>query len=705
MKKQVWGLGLALAVFACQGKDKKNKGEGETYQITGGPSITAQQFLSLRSLENCSEADAYLQSNMRRILKDSLEQQRQSFLYWRTNPGYGWDNAASPVAESAGDAGTTSNAPKDYSKTNTQVAGVDEPDMVKSNGTHIFSISGENIEIVQSWPAESMKVVAKINTDGLPRSLFLTDDKKLIVVSNPLPQDLPGYPGPFMPPWYVYRSYDYNVVHLSIYDVADAAKPALVRDFHFRGDYLNMRRQGNLIRLVTADRYLSLPEGTVSYVDWYGGNGRTISVEEFGQRLAAAEAKNEEILKNLTFQSWINSRKNYGYQWQGTTDDPLAQASDCSKVYVSESMGNTGLTTITSLDIGSGALDQSALISPADTLYASEGSLYVAFNQRYWWWGWGVDVGSKTFIHKFKYDDPSSLNLSYEGSGMLDGYILNQFSLDEYEGRLRVAVTDDHVPTGDPAAGARWNFQTVNRVAVLEAQDGKLNVVGQTEDLAPGERIYSSRFDGAKGYVVTFRQTDPLYTLDLSDPKAPKVSGELKVNGFSSYIQKIDDNHLLTVGQEANDQGRVQGLKISVFDVSNPSQPTEKFKYVVSDAVYSWSEAQYDHHAFTYFASRGLLGIPVGGYRPTSGNWWNSYFSELRVFHIDLEKGISATGSLAMNDLYQGERTDWGYWWDGAQVRRSVFADDYVYAISNAGIKAVNGSDFANPVGFVGFYP
>ncbi|RYZ64221.1 MAG: hypothetical protein EOP09_16290, partial [Proteobacteria bacterium] len=202
-------------------------------------------------------------------------------------------------------------------------------------------------------------------------------------------------------------------------------------------------------------------------------------------------------------------------------------------------------------------------------------------------------------------------------------------------------------------------------------------------------------------------QTDPLYTLDLSNPVEPKVTGELKVNGFSSYIHLIDDNHLLTVGQDADDNGRVLGLKIAVFDVSNPAAPVEKFKKVLNDAQsYSWSEAQYDHHAFTYFASRGLLGIPVGGHRTTSSNrWWDGYFSELQVFKIDLNAGITQKGAIAMNDLYQGQRLEWDYWWGGSEVRRSVFADDFIYAISSSGIKAVNGNDMMTAVGSVSFYP
>lgn len=700
------GLSISLLALACSGKSAKDGGGDAPQAISGGPSTTAGQFLALQSFPNCEETDLYLRNNLRRMLKDSLDQERQYFL---GSQGYVADNqgAGNPVPASESASDKASSAPQDYSKTNTQVAGVDEPDIMKSNGTHIFTISGSEIQIVASWPADTMKLASKISVDGYPRDLFLTEDKRLVVASNPRVQD-PVVPAWYSaPPWYRYGIYDYRILRLEVYDISQIEEPKLAKTYHFRGDYLNMRRQGNLLRLVMADHYPAYPEGVESYIPWWSGNSR-ISLEEFDRRRAEIDAKNEAVISQMTFNSWVNARRSYGADWQGLTDDPLyKEDASCASIYASEAMGNLGLTTVTSLDIGSGAIDQAALLSPANTIYASTDSLYVAYNQRSWWWGWGSPEGSKTYIHKFSYESPDSVRLLYQGSGMLDGFILNQFSMDEFEGHLRVAVTDDrHVAETDSGTG-RPRFSTVNRVAILAAADQKLSVVGQTEDLAPGERIYSSRFNGAKGYVVTFRQVDPLYTLDLSDPKNPKVSGELKVNGFSSYIHMIDDNHLLTVGQDADPAtGRVLGLKIAVFDVSDPSNPSEKFKHLIEDASYSWSEAQYDHHAFTYFASRGLLGIPIGGYRRTnSSEWWNDYFSELRVFGIDLEKGITNRGAIAMNDLYRAEKTEWGYWWGGAQVRRSVFADDFIYAISEAGIKAVHGDDLTNAVGSLSFYP
>ncbi|RZA26845.1 MAG: hypothetical protein EOP10_02225 [Proteobacteria bacterium] len=700
--KRLW-LSMTLVLIACEGKNSKNA-DPTSAQKVSGPSAAASDFLSLQSFENCSVADSYIQTNIRRKLADQFAQQRSNLRYYGSSRADG----AAPVAENdsaSKESEGSASAPSDFSKTNTQVAGVDEPDMMKTNGTHIFTVSGTKVQIVQSWPANAMKPVSKIEIDGMPRNLFLTEDNKLVVASMPRIAQVQAQRNA---PWFYYDQYDYAMTRLEIYDLTNIAAPTLEKTFHFRGQYLDMRRQGNLLRLVSSNSYAQLPEGIIQYANVYTKDG-IISLGDFDRQVAKLQADNEVVLQKMSFKDWVLSQnQNWGGNWPGVSDDLLEKGQlDCSKIYASAALGEIGLTSITSLNLADSSVDQVSLLAPSNTIYASEASLYVALNYRSWWWGWGSDSGSKTFIHKFVYSSATPTAVEYQGSAMLDGYLNDQFSLDEHNGYLRVAITDDHHVSGISNVEVQPMFTTVNRILVLKPENKSLVVVGQTKDLAPGERIYSARFQGNKGYVVTFRQTDPLYTLDLSNPLEPKVTGELKVNGFSSYIHLIDDNHLLTVGQDADDNGRVKGLKIAVFDVTDPAAPVEKFKKVLNDAQsYSWSEAQYDHHAFTYFASRGLLGIPVGGYRSNNSNkWWDGYFSELQVFKIDLTAGISQKGAIAMNDLYQGQRLDWGYWWGGSAVQRSVFADDFIYAISSSGIKAVHGNDMMTAVGSVSFYP
>ena len=186
------------------------------------------------------------------------------------------------------------------------------------------------------------------------------------------------------------------------------------------------------------------------------------------------------------------------------------------------------------------------------------------------------------------------------------------------------------------------------------------------------------------------RQVDPLFTLDLSNPSEPKVLGELKIPGFSSYIHMMDENHLLTVGRDADLDGRVRGMKISIFDVTDMTQPKETANLVLDMPGYQWSEAQWNHKAFTFFRSRGLLAIPLTSYdyEQQQGFWWERYRSELIVVSASVTDGLKLTGTLPMNDINQTDQRDYDSWYRFAEVRRSIFADDYVYALSNYGIRA-----------------
>jgi hypothetical protein len=221
---------------------------------------------------------------------------------------------------------------------------------------------------------------------------------------------------------------------------------------------------------------------------------------------------------------------------------------------------------------------------------------------------------------------------------------------------------------------------TINKVRVLGQQDERLRVVGESEDLAPGERIYSARFVGDRGYVVTFRQIDPLFTFDLSDPSAPRKMGELKVPGYSTYIHPIDGDRLLTVGVHVPDgQNRRGGMKISVFDVRDLKNPKEAFTHVIEGSA-AWSESVHNHKAFTYLAERRLLALPVHQSLGASSS------SDLMLFHIGRTRGIRPAGTLSMSDV-RAHAAGYGPGY-APPVRRSIVADDYVYAVSEAGIRA-----------------
>jgi len=254
------------------------------------------------------------------------------------------------------------------------------------------------------------------------------------------------------------------------------------------------------------------------------------------------------------------------------------------------------------------------------------------------------------------------------------GRILNQFSMDEFDGNFRIATT----------TGGWDRDENENNLYVL---DGDLEIIGKLEGLAEGEQIYSARFMGERAYMVTFRQTDPLFAIDLSDSENPKVIGELKVTGYSGYLHPYDENHLLGIGMEATNEGRTEGVKVSLFDVSDMENPREIGKYEV-DEKWSNSEATYEHKAVLFDKERNLLVIPVSYSKEVdvAGQSWSRYenWQGAYVFNVDLA-GIELKGKIVHEQDEEGDE----YWYGGGDyVRRSLFMDDVLYTISQSKIKA-----------------
>ena len=272
----------------------------------------------------------------------------------------------------------------------------------------------------------------------------------------------------------------------------------------------------------------------------------------------------------------------------------VRKAVRCERVRRPASFAGPGVLTVYTVDMGAGlpAVDADAVLSGGEIVYGSASGLYVA-TQRY-------DEGTYepgTTLHRFDVSEPD--RTTYAASGFVAGTLLNQFSLSEDKGILRAATTRG---SGDGAE---------SRVTTLAQQGGYLVPRGKVDGLGRGERIYAVRFMGDAGYVVTFRQTDPLYTLDLSDPDAPRVRGELKIPGYSAYLHPVGDGLLLGIGQDADeDTGRVRGLQISLFDVSDLAQPARLQQRRLGDR-FSSSAVEWNHHAFLWWPATKLAMLPV----------------------------------------------------------------------------------------------
>ncbi len=263
--------------------------------------------------------------------------------------------------------------------------------------------------------------------------------------------------------------------------------------------------------------------------------------------------------------------------------------------------------------------------------------------------------------------------------------------MDEWSGYLRVATTRGRVP--DP--------KVESAVSILaESADGNLARVGAIEKIAPGEDIRAVRFDDDRGYVVTFKKTDPLFVLDLYQPSRPAILGELKIPGFSTYIHRIDPEHLLSIGFDANDHGDFayfDGVILQLFDVKNPTEPRLIHKEKIGSRGSS-SEAATDHLAFNYFADQGLLAVPMticdGGGDGRNGDQLS--FSGLLVYDVDLDKGFTRLGGVD----HGTKGVSCGTWWSNASsaVKRSVFLDDLVYSIAGDRVKVQRMSHFGEDV-------
>ncbi len=632
-----------------------------------------------------------------------LEEQRKYYLkYYGENglyrDGYmeGSDVSASmdAAAPSEDKGGSENEAAGEYSETNVQVVGVDEADLVKTDGNLMFVLSGKDLVVLDAWPADQMHEMGRVTLKADISGFFRTETRVVALsyvnrqqFETQQTQEPEG-------PYYEYGYYRYEPMTLvTVIDVTTPEAPVIIDETLFEGTMLDSRRIANKLYLVQQDWGYIWNQG-ISYwpqEDLWGASDDVIN-----QAFHALAQKNQEYIDALTLSDVLPSYFKLG------TDGLINEASSasmtaCTALYYPSAFSGTGLITAVTADItGETPVQGSSVLGDWGTLYVSTQALYVAATNWSWWWMWSEDDDQQpeilTQIHKFTFDQQSGVAV-YQASGTAPGYVLNQFSMDEFEGKLRVATTR-------PDWGW-WDDENKSEsyVTVLEQQETLLAQVGQVGGLGAGETIQSVRFVGPQGYMVTFRQTDPLYVIDLSDATQPLVSGELKIPGFSSYIHPMDETHLLTIGRDGDEEGNTFGVSFQIFDVSDPANPTQVAKTTLGEddgwESYMWSDAMWDHHAFVYFASKQMLAIPISGY-DWSESGGSSYTNFLQLLHVDIETGVTPFGTISHSDLL-GELPEPNneYCWydmswilnDRVQVRRGVFMDDFIYSISRGAVK------------------
>jgi len=575
-------------------------------------------------------------------------------------------------------------SPDDYTETNTQEEGVDEADIVKTDGDYIYTVDDQELVILDSWPAEETSIVGRysvteetdeehVDTRSIrARSLFLKGDR-VAVFSN------------------VFKSYTNRRPHgrfhgtrITILDVSDRSDPELLNQLEIGGTMVSGR-------MIDGDVYLVSNSSISPRIDTWeiasSENDRLppseyeLTEEQRRDRVDRARPIVRQMVRermdDRSLADLFPERRLFDSDGDLIWSEPMYE---CKDLYLPPQTTQLGVLNISHFEFSNpDRVTTTGLLARGWTVYSSKKNLYVAMTSRFWGWGWGwVDREDESHIHKFSLDG-SNGRPRYAASGSVDGWILDQFSMDEHDGYLRVATTEGGLRWGVPQDAQE---ESTNGLTVLDQRGSKLKTVGSVDGLARGERIFAVRMRGDKGYMVTFRTIDPLFTLDLSDPTNPTVEGELKIQGFSNYIHPLGDDHLMTIGQDADSEGRIQGVHLQIFDVGDMSDPTRVHQENISTEQWSsWSEAMWNHHAFTYHPEREVLAFPIN-IRDWSRNGGEN-FSGLLVYEANAEDGFTELGRVSHGDL-AGDRR----WW--TTVRRSIFIEDFVYSLSERGLK-VNG--------------
>ncbi|HWE24604.1 MAG TPA: beta-propeller domain-containing protein, partial [Myxococcales bacterium] len=641
-----------------------------------------QRRVALQAVSSCDELSSQVQEAAVRLMRAQLDSSKTIVAYGA--PGGGSTNSA------GGNSPTPAAPPASYSTTNTHVAGVDEADFMKNDGTRIFTLANGSLEVVKSWPPQDLSFAAKLPIEGWPTSMFLDGDTVVVlssVWSMPTDSSVGVLPCPACPMGAMCPVCGGEpVTKVTIVDASDLAALKVTAEQYLPGYAVSSRRIDSSVRLVLSEN-MQWPAGVKWWVDW--NPVFNTDHDAFVAAIDALEDANEKVIRATPAQSFFPAGKR-----KLSSGAVVDLSYRCTDFYVANAPERPGLLTVATLDLANPATDatRTSILGEPGIVYATAQHLYVA--TPHWWWQ-ADNQQDFTYIHEFDISDP--VRTSYLASGGVAGLILDEFALDEASGNLRVATTTRAWSKPTPTSSTvtvPWTTTLGNHVSVLAPQSSALAVVGDTGNLVPGEGIRGVRFVGNNGFVVTFRSVDPLVTIDLSDPANPRKVAELTIPGFSTYLQPIDEGHLLAIGTDlpAPDPvtGRVdwskRAMQLSLFDVTDLQHPTRTAQLLVG-TMNGWSEAAYDHHAFNWYAQRNLLAIPFSDWLQsgTSTNWYDQFVSDVRVFRVDASSGISPVGSLGMRDVYiQAGSGDWTYFYV-PWVRRSVLATDqagadYVYA-------------------------
>ena len=536
---------------------------------------------------------------------------------------------------------------KDYSKTNVQVQGVDEGDVVKTDGKYIYKMNYNKVVIASGYPAEEMKVESEILFENklYAKEIFLKDKYMVVIGGKVLNQDKPV--GGFIGPRERYFIPSGNTEAI-IFDVSDKKKAKQVREIELEGSYISSRIIGSKLYLATN-----------KFIPMY-------------RQLNGCDDK--DLLPHYKDSVGIGGLNEVSYD----------------KIQYCPEAVEPNYIMVASLDLNKleRVMEITTVLGSANNMYVSNNNLYIA-GRNY------SGRREETSIYKFTLKDGI---MEFAAKGNVPGYVLNQFSMDENNKYFRITTT------------SRGGSEQDNNLYVL---DENLKIEGKLEGMAQGERIYSTRFIGDRAYMVTFKNTDPLFVIDIKNPKSPKVLGELKIPGFSNYLHPYDENHIIGFGKDTEEVSSVdqngnkfgafaktKGMKLAIFDVTDVNSPKQEFVTTIGGRGTD-SELLNNHKALLFDKDKNLLAFPVTVMKEGGGGRLYPYedfeFQGVYVYNINLKEGFTLKGKISHQEFVDTkEKTsnkENQIIFGDYRVQRSLYINDILYTLSNGGIKANNLTD------------
>ena len=532
----------------------------------------------------------------------------------------------------------TNEVANDYSKTNTQVQGVDEADIVKTDGTYIYYLTNEKLTIINTENASQMKEMSTIKFDETftPEEIFLNNDK-IIVIGKRYEYDKTerkiGIDEDYLYPNYMDKTY----TSAKLYNVKDKINPTLERTVEVEGDYLTARMIGSNV-YIASNKYMYYAYICNTY------KSTELNEDDFKPHYLDTATSNET--KSINF--------------------------DC--IYYIPEFEDTNYLNIVAFNITNNQeANVESYLGAGEEIYASKENLYVTKTK------YDYERKNKTSItteiYKFNLNNA---NCTFAKAGDVPGSVLNQFSMDECNGYFRIATTDS----------TSWNSESnTNNLYVLNVN---LESIGKIEGLAKGERIYSVRFMGNRAYMVTFVETDPLFVIDLSNPTTPTVLGELKIPGYSKYLHPYDETHLIGIGEDTEvvnygygDRVVTNGMKMAMFDVTDPNNPQELYNVKIGEKG-TYSELLYNHKALLFSKEKNIIAFPIS----ITENDYKVTFQGAIVYGVSLEKGFELKTKIS------NSATDYDRYYSRNRVERIIYIKDTLFTLSNGLIKAVDLNTF-----------